>query len=177
MRTIVLLGRILFSYIFIAAGFNHFNSTTIEYASSQGVPYAGLLVPLSGLLAIFGGLSIFLGYRTKIGAWAIALFLVPVTFKMHAFWAISDPAEANLQQIMFLKNLAMLGGALTYAYFGSGPYSLDSRIATSARTPLGSSTSLAGTVVPTSLRQEDEADRAAREALKSNEPSRLTGLW
>lgn len=177
MRGTILVGRVLFSILFITAGFGHFNDATIAFADRQGVPYAGLLVPLSGLLAILGGLSILLGYRAKIGAWMIALFLVPVTFKMHAFWMIADPAEANLQQIMFFKNLAMLGGALTFAYFGSGPYSIDSRIETSDRTPVGATTSLAGTVIPSSLRQEGETERAAREALKANESSRLTGMW
>ena len=103
MRESLLLGRILFSLIFIVAGFGHFSDATITYASQQGVPYAGLLVPLSGMLAVFGGLSVLFGYKTKIGAWALVAFLVPVTLKMHAFWLLTDPAEFQLQQVMFLK--------------------------------------------------------------------------
>jgi hypothetical protein len=63
-----------------------------------------------------------------VGAWLIAAFLIPITFKMHAFWTIADPALAQMQQIMFMKNLSILGGALAFAYFGSGPYSLANRV-------------------------------------------------
>jgi putative oxidoreductase len=44
---------------------------------------------------------------------------------MHNFWAVTDPVAAHMQQIMFMKNVSMLGSALLIAYFGSGPLSLD----------------------------------------------------
>jgi putative oxidoreductase len=126
-RFIPLVGRVLFAGIFLMTAFGHFSSLTIGYAASQGVPLANLLVPLSGIIATLGGLSIAVGYKAKIGAWLIVLFLVPVTLTMHAFWAVGDPQMAQLQQIMFMKNLSMLGGALLIAYFGAGPLSLDAR--------------------------------------------------
>jgi putative oxidoreductase len=124
---VVLLGRLFFALIFLTAGPNHFSSQTIAYAASQGVPLASIAVPFSGLLAIVGGLSILLGYRARIGAWLIALFLVGVTPMMHSFWTVPDPMMRQLQMIMFMKNVAMLGGALLISQFGSGPWSLDSR--------------------------------------------------
>jgi putative oxidoreductase len=83
------------------------------------------LVPLSGIFALAGGLSILLGYRAKVGAWLIALFLIPVTLTMHKFWAVHDPMMAQLQMVMFMKNVAMLGSALLISQFGAGPLSLD----------------------------------------------------
>lgn len=124
---IVLLGRLLFGLIFILSGPNHFSPQTIAYAASQGVPLASLAVPASGLLALAGGLSILLGYRAKIGAWLIVLFLLPVTFMMHKFWGVSDPTMAQLQMVMFMKNFALIGGALLISQFGAGPLSLDAR--------------------------------------------------
>ncbi len=167
MREILLLGRILFSLIFIVAGFGHFSQGTIDYAMSQGVPYAGLLVPLSGALAIAGGLSILLGFRARIGGWMIALFLVPVTVMMHDFWNIADPAISMIQQQAFFKNLAMLGGAFVFAYFGSGPYSVDARYPSvhkvteleprpGVRAGHVTTDSIPGTSIPTSLRRETE---------------------
>jgi putative oxidoreductase len=73
------------------------------------------------------GLSIALGYRAKWGGWLIVLFLVPVTVMIHNFWAMTDPNMQRIEQIMFMKNLSMLGGALLIAHFGSGPLSLDNR--------------------------------------------------
>src|ERR1700682_5774265 len=109
---VVVLGRFLFALIFLMAGANHFNKQTIGYAASQGVPLASIAVPLSGVLALAGGLSVLLGYRARLGAWLIILFLVPVTLMMHNFWAVKDPMMAQMQMIMFMKNLSMLGGAL-----------------------------------------------------------------
>lgn len=124
---VVLLGRFLFVSIFLMAGPNHFSKQTIAFASSQGVPLASIGVPLSGILALAGGLSVLLGYRAKVGAWLIALFLVPVTLMMHKFWAVHDPMMAQIQLIMFMKNVAILGGALLISQFGAGPLSLDAR--------------------------------------------------
>jgi len=126
-RAAVLLGRVLFGLIFILSGLNHFSKDTIAFAASQGVPLASLAVPASGIIALVGGLSILLGYRARIGAWMIVLFLVPVTFAMHKFWGIADAAIAQNQMVHFMKNLSMLGGALLMTQFGSGPLSLDSR--------------------------------------------------
>jgi putative oxidoreductase len=124
---VVLLGRLFFAMIFLTTGPNHFAKQTIGYAASQGVPLASIAVPASGLLAIVGGLSILLGYRAKIGAWFIVLFLTLVTLTMHRFWAVADPMMAQVQMIMFMKNVAMLGGALLLSQFGAGPWSLDAR--------------------------------------------------
>ncbi len=127
MKYLVLLGRILYAAIFIEAGPGHFAKETIAYAAGHGVPLAGIAVPLSGAMAIAGGLSVLLGYRARIGAWLLVLFLVPVTLMMHNFWAVADPMAARMQQVMFMKNLSMLGGALLIAHFGAGPLSLDER--------------------------------------------------
>ena len=124
---VVVLGRFFFALIFLMAGANHFNKQTIGYAASQGVPLASILVPLSGVVAIAGGLSILLGYRAKLGAWLIVLFLIPVTLMLHKFWTVSDPMMAQIQMILFMKNVSMLGGALLVSHFGAGPFSLDAR--------------------------------------------------
>ena len=124
---VVLLGRLFFALIFVMAGPDHFSSQTIGYAASHGVPLASIAVPLSGVIVLLGGLSILVGYRTRIGAWLIALFLIGVTPIMCNFWKITDPMSHQIQMIMFMKNLAMLGGALLISQFGPGPWSLDSR--------------------------------------------------
>ncbi len=88
---------------------------------------AGFLVPLSAFLALLGGISVLLGYKARLGAWLLVIFLVPVTFIMHRFWTVSDPGWGSVQQAMFMKNLALLGAALLLTHFGSGPLSLSKR--------------------------------------------------
>jgi len=127
MNYVVLVGRIFYSLIFIMSSFSHFSEKTINYALAQGVPLASIAVPLSGVMALLGGLSIALGYKARWGACLLVLFLVPVTIMMHNFWAAKDPITAQMQQAMFMKNFALLGAALLISQFGSGPLSLDSR--------------------------------------------------
>lgn len=124
---VALLGRFLFVLIFLMSAPMHFSAQTIAYAASQGVPLASIAVPLSGILALAGGLSILLGYRAKIGAWLLVLFLAGVTPMLHNFWTVTDPLMHQMQFIMFMKNLSMLGGALFLSQFGAGPWSLDAR--------------------------------------------------
>jgi putative oxidoreductase len=132
---LALVGRICFSAIFILGAPGHFTARYVGFAAQAGVPAAALLVPLSGVIALVGGLSIALGYRAKLGALLLVVFLIPVTVTMHGFWAVTDPMMGQTQQAMLMKNVSMLGGALLIAYFGAGPLSLDSRQAASA-TPI-----------------------------------------
>ena len=125
MRILFPIGRIMFSLIFIIAAPRHFSSEGIGHAASLGVPFAHLLVPLSGVMAIVGGLSVVLGYKARWGAWVLVAFLVPVTWMMHAYWKQNDPAVIRVQQAMFAKNLSMLGAALLITQFGAGRISID----------------------------------------------------
>jgi putative oxidoreductase len=125
MRYTALVGRLFFSLLFVVAGSGNFAGPTIAFAASQGVPMASLLVPFSGILAIVGGLSIALGYKAKLGAVLLILFLVPVTFMMHAFWTVHDPMAAQDQMVHFMKNVSLIGAALFIFHFGAGPVSLD----------------------------------------------------
>ena len=128
MKFIFPLARVFFAAIFILSGLmSHLLNAhaMIGYAASSGVPMPEILVPLSGLIALAGGLSVLLGYKARWGAWLIVLFLAPVTLMMHKFWGVTDPQMALLQQAMFLKNLSMLGGALLITQYGAGPVSID----------------------------------------------------
>ena len=127
MRSLVPIARLLFVALFLMSAPNHFKAQTIAYAAQQGVPLATILVPLSGVLAIVGGISVLLGWHARTGAWLLVAFLVPVTLMMHAFWKVPDPMMRQIQMAFFMKNLAMLGGALLIAYWGAGPVSLDER--------------------------------------------------
>jgi putative oxidoreductase len=127
MKSLFPLGRVLFALIFIAAAPRHFTREGIHHAADLGVPAAEMLVPLSGVLALAGGVSVATGYKARWGAWALIAFLVPVTFWMYAYWRLSNPNVAHVQQAMFFKNLSMLGAALLISQFRAGPISFDKR--------------------------------------------------
>jgi putative oxidoreductase len=127
MRYLILIGRILFALIFITAAPRHFSHEGIQHATELGVPFAAVLVPISGIMALAGGISVAAGYKARWGAWLLVGFLVPVTVMMHSFWKLQDPAAIHVQQAMFAKNVSMLGAALLLTQFGSGEFSLDGR--------------------------------------------------
>jgi putative oxidoreductase len=130
-RLLVPLGRLCFVLVFLSSVPAQFSSKVIAMAAAQGVPAASLLVPVAGLISLVGGVLVLLGYHARFGAWLLVAFLVPVTLNMHAFWNVADAGMHQLQQIMFMKNVAILGGAFLIAYYGAGPVSLD------AHTPRG----------------------------------------
>jgi putative oxidoreductase len=124
MKYFVLLGRLLFAAVFVMAAPILPTPESVQSAGDHGVPWPGMFVSLAGIIAVTGGLSVALGYKGRLGAWLLIVFLAPVTLAMHNFW-IPDPAVAAMEQTMFLKNLALMGGALFITYYGTGPLSLD----------------------------------------------------
>jgi putative oxidoreductase len=127
MAFISFLGRILLTVVFFASVPAHFGPVDLGYAKAAGVPFATLVVPATGVLALIGSISVLLGYKTKLGAWLLILFLVPVTLTMHKFWATTDAGMAQLQMGMFLRNVSIIGGLLVVTQLGGGPWSLDGR--------------------------------------------------
>lgn len=124
-RWLPLLGRILIGHLFLLSGLNkvfHY-SQTAAYMASKNVPMVELLLVLSIIIEIVGALMIILGWRVKLAATIVFLWLIPVTFMMHNFWAVPG-AERMGQLINFQKNLVIMGAMLYLVAFGPGPYSL-----------------------------------------------------
>lgn len=113
--------------IFISSGLSHIFKLNqmSQYTASMGVPLPTVATLVTGIMILLGGLSILLGYKVKIGAILLIVFLVPTSFIAHAFWGIEDAMQAQMQMVMFMKNIAMTGGALIFYYFGTGPLSLE----------------------------------------------------
>lgn len=115
METVILyLGRILFGGFFIMGGINHFRHMEMMsgYAQSKGAPMPKLSVGVSGLLLLIGGVSTLFHVYPTVGLIALAVFLVPVTLIMHAFWKAGDAQTKMGEQVNFTKNLALLGAVL-----------------------------------------------------------------
>lgn len=111
-----LLSRILMSAIFIWSGIGKIMNFagTQEYMSAYGMKFTSIFLVAAIAVLILGGLSLLLGIKPRYGAIALALFLIPSTFIFHTDF--SD----QIQQIMFMKNLAMLGGLLMLIQYGGG---------------------------------------------------------
>lgn len=114
MKPSFLIGRMLFGGFFLYSAIQHLRNrrAMTPYAKAKGVPAPELAVVLSALPLLAGGTSLLLGVKPKLGALAVVGFLAGVSPVMHDFWRNEDPEERTANQIHFLKNLALAGGAL-----------------------------------------------------------------
>ena len=121
-----LVGRILLALIFVMSGFSKITgfAGTAGYIAGKGLPMAEVLTVLTIIIELGGGLLIIVGWQARWAAAAIFLFIIPVTFIFHAFWSVTDPQAQYMDMLMFMKNLAIMGGMLMIVAYGSGPYSL-----------------------------------------------------
>jgi uncharacterized membrane protein YphA (DoxX/SURF4 family) len=110
-QILFLIGRIIVGGYFLMAGFNHFMNATMMagYAQSKGTPAPKLAVMGSGVLLLLGGASFLLGFHPTIGTFLLVIFLLGVTFRIHAFWLVTDPMGRMNEQVHFGKNIAMIG--------------------------------------------------------------------
>jgi putative oxidoreductase len=121
-----LFGRALLALIFIISGLGKlaaFNQTK-DFMSASGLPFPGLLLVATIAVELIGGACILVGYKTKLSAAALAGYLVPVTLVFHASH-LGDPAQAQMQIVETLKNLAIIGGLLRLAADGTGSLKFD----------------------------------------------------
>lgn len=114
MAIVFLIGRIIFGGYFLLNAYNHLvkGGHMVGYAASKRVPSPKLAIVVSGILLLIGGISMVLGLYPLIGVIALVVFLIPVSFIMHAFWKIQDPMARMGERIAFQKNMALIGAAL-----------------------------------------------------------------
>lgn len=125
---VALIARLMLALMFVLAGFSKFGNLagTAGYIASKGLPMPMVLAAATAALEVVGGLAIIIGYQARLAALALALFTVLASFLFHNFWAM--PADqAMLQQLMFMKNIAVAGGLLLLFALGTGGASLDAR--------------------------------------------------
>jgi putative oxidoreductase len=123
-----LAGRILLALIFIISGYGKIGgyAGTAGYMASKGLPMVDVLLPLTILIELGGGLLIAIGWKARWVAAVVFLFLIPVTLVFHNPAGL-DAAQAQQQMINLLKNVSIMGGMLGLFAFGPGRFSLDAR--------------------------------------------------
>ncbi|MBX3596038.1 MAG: DoxX family protein [Rhizobiaceae bacterium] len=120
---LLLIGRAFLSVLFILAGFSKLTGIagTAQFFASVGLPAPTIVAILVGLLELFGGLAILVGFQTRIVALVLAAFTLAATAVAHLNFA--DAMQVLLAQ----KNLAIAGGFLVLAASGAGSYSVDAK--------------------------------------------------
>jgi len=115
MRGLFVLGRAIFGGFFAYNGINHLQNSAgmAPYAASKGVPAPERAVKATGALLLAGGVSVIAGIKPRQGLLAIIAFLIPTSLQMHRFWDESDPQKRQAEMVNFMKNMALVGAALT----------------------------------------------------------------
>jgi putative oxidoreductase len=101
-----------------------------QYMAGEGVPAPKLMLAGASVFLLVGSVSLVLGYKARIGAGLLLVFLLLATYFFHDFWTFADAAERQQQTIQFMKNLSMMGAMLFVVAGGSGAWSLDRRLTT-----------------------------------------------
>jgi putative oxidoreductase len=113
MDVIVLIGRIIFCALFLSSAYAHFTQS-----EQMGVPSGRLMVLVSGVLILAGGIMVLLGLWADLGALFLVAFLIPTAVLIHGFWKETDPMARQMETVQFSKDTALAGAALMlFAFF------------------------------------------------------------
>lgn len=125
---LTLIGRWLLAFLFVPAGISKLTgfAGTVGYIASVGLPLPTLGAILAIGVEIGAGVALIAGFQTRIAALILAIFTLAASFFFHPYWAV--PVEQQfVTQLLFVKNIAVVGGLLTLAAAGAGAWSLDAR--------------------------------------------------
>ena len=123
-----LIGRIFLAVIFLVSGFGKIGGFEglIGAIASKGLPMPQAFAVATVVIELGAGLMLVFGWKARWAALLLAVFTAIVTFFFHNFWAVPE-AQKMMEQITFLKNLALIGGLLLVMAFGPGRLSVDKR--------------------------------------------------
>jgi putative oxidoreductase len=123
-----LIGRLLIAALFLPAGLAKLSGFegAVGYITSVGLPLPAVAAAAALTVEILGSVALILGFQTRVAAVVLGVFTMVASFFFHAFWAAA-PEQAFVQQLLFFKNIAVIGGLLVLASSGAGAWSLDAK--------------------------------------------------
>lgn len=123
-----LIGRLLIALMFLPAGWGKLTgfAGNVAYTASGGMPMPEVATAVALVVEIVGSLALIFGFGTRWAALILAFFTLVASFFYHKYWGV--PAEqVMVTQLLFFKNMAIVGGLLTLAAWGAGAWSLDAK--------------------------------------------------
>ena len=126
-RAVEMLFRVFTSLIFIIGGLGHFGRHQIMLDRMETSPWRdtvgaigdpSMLLWLSGAAFVVFGITLALGFMTRLSALVILLTLIPITFFTHIAPGHTGP---------LFKNIAIMGALVLLVAKGGGAFALDNR--------------------------------------------------
>jgi len=130
--TLLLVGRVLLGWSFVALGYSKLGNIpfTTNYFTVLGLSSAGTMAWLAGCVEIVLGAALILGIATRYAALALFIWTLASVAIANRYWTL--PALDVMQYAqynVFMKKIAVMGGALYVFAIGAGRYSLDAKLA------------------------------------------------
>lgn len=122
-----LLGRVLLAWFFLSEAYRYaddWSGTTMQLAMKH-VPAPGILLFIAVAAMTLGGLALFAGWKTRLGALILFAFTVVATIMLHDYWTLQTAAARQADYDIFARNLAVAGGLLVLVGLGGGKFALD----------------------------------------------------
>lgn len=122
------IGRLLLAALFLPAGLSKLSGFegTVGYISSVGLPLPTVAAAVALTVEILGSIALIVGFQTRIAAAVLAVFTLVASVFFHAFWAVA-PEQAFVQQLLFFKNIGVVGGLLVLVSSGAAGFSIDAK--------------------------------------------------
>ncbi|MBP7273045.1 MAG: DoxX family membrane protein [Saprospiraceae bacterium] len=128
-----LVGRFFLSLTFVLEVYDSLKSASATKLkmTQYGITWnQDFLFNASAVFLILGSILLLLGYRSKLGAFLLLLYWLPIAFFVHAWWLYPDKTVQHEQSILFMRDMAIAGGLLIVMANGSGRYSIKRILAT-----------------------------------------------
>ncbi len=125
---LALVARLLIAALFLPAGIGKLTgfAGTVGYITSVGMPMPTVAAAIAAAVEVLGSLALIFGVGTRVAALVLAFFTLVASFFFHAYWAV--PADQQMiTQLLFFKNVAVVGGLLALTAFGAGAWSIDGK--------------------------------------------------
>ena len=123
----LLIGRMMLSCLFIVVGFGILQAPEnfARFLTARGVPLPEVMTWVAILIEICGGLAVLAGFKTRLAALLLVVFVAAASLISHHFWTMDVPAERAGHLTHFFKDFALIGAFVMLAQLGGGKYSVD----------------------------------------------------
>jgi putative oxidoreductase len=86
-----------------------------------------LLLVLTIIIQLVGGVAIIIGFKGKVSAFILAGLTLLISLFMHDFWGMTEGVARSHELQNFFKNMGIIAGLLIITGLGTGKFSLEGR--------------------------------------------------
>jgi len=121
------IGRLALAWFFLSDAYMRVSdwNGTIALMKDKDIPVPDVSLFFALSAIILGGLSLLLGFKTKVGALLLFAFTIASTLLLHNYWELQDAAERMADYQLFIRNIAIAGGLLLLLGIGPGRLAMD----------------------------------------------------